>query len=195
MYIFMNATILDSCTFLNFGKMSKDEILEFDGRKDRRNRFLVVDRFSGVCDVFEAQMCQRKSQERQSYSEGFVWIRIRGSKKVKYDIANETVWIFGGTRKAQIFDPGKGTPEFLMREESLCSVFFQRLLCSSENLQKRAIRRIEEMIEFPDGSRNSTKENLTLVREHHLLRLTSRQLRELDDWLRGEINVSRSMAA
>jgi hypothetical protein len=194
----MITSIVDSCTFLNFGKLSKDEIQKLDRRQDPRNRFLVVNRVPGVCDVFECALFQRKSQN-QSHREGYILIKIRGQRALKYDIASETVWIpWSGTRKAQIFDPGEATAEIqLLREASLRSVIEHKISWLSENLQNCVFRKIDEMIQFHCNSRFSAKEKLMLVRTHHLSQLSLSQLRELEEWLRCAVTApqSASMAA
>jgi hypothetical protein len=194
----MNTSIVDSCTFLNFGKLSKDQILKLDRRQDPRSRFLVVDRVPGIYDVFEGAMYQRKSQN-QLHMEGYILIKIRGRKNLKYDIASETVWIPGsGTRKAQIFDPAEATAGILfLREASLRSVIEHKISWLSENLQNCAFRKINEMIQFHCNSRFSAKEKLMLVRAHHLSQLSLSQLRELEEWLRCAVTApqSASMAA
>jgi hypothetical protein len=186
----MNTSILDSCSFLDFKRLSKDGTLKLDRRQDRRKKFLLIEMAPGACDVFEAAMFQKKSQ-KQSHSEGFVLIRIPGRKSLEYDIAAGTVWIPGfGTRKAQIFDPKEATPEILfLREASLRGVIEQEISRFPQNLQNRAIRRIEEMVQFPSNSRFSAKENLMLVREHHLLQLSLPRLSELKEWLRFGVSV------
>jgi hypothetical protein len=136
---------------------------------------------------------QRKSQN-QSHREGYILIKIRGRRALKYDIARETVWIPGsGTRKAQILDPAEATTEIMfLREASLRSVIEQKISSLSENFQNCAIRRIGEMSDFDNSSRFSAKENLMLVREHHLLQLSLSQLQELEEWLRFVVTAPQS---